>query len=122
MVIQKLHTVDDRPFLKEWPKERHIVDSLCVTLARRNKDERRQMCHQHKYKALGLLAVTMMYEKISMAEAVKITVQNMINSMGHDDRDLAFLRILKGAAEDMWDSEHTAGAGVGRASRKKGGI
>lgn len=47
------------------------------------------MYHQHKFEALGLLAIIVIYKKICQAKAM-----NMINSMGRDGRDLegAFLK------------------------------
>lgn len=58
------------------------------------------MYHQHKYEALGLLAIIVIYKKICQAKAM-----NMINSMGCDGRDLegAFFKrccaFLKGAVQ-----------------------
>ena len=65
----EIHTVDDRPFPKEWLKERQITAIHCMALIKRKKkkDERRLMYYQHKYKVVELLAIVFIYNKISMA-------------------------------------------------------
>lgn len=84
----EIHTVDGRPFPKEWLKERQIADIHCVALTGRRKDERRQIYQQHKYNKLGLLVIILICNKIIMALVVKLSLQSMINSMGNDSRDL----------------------------------
>lgn len=79
--LLETRTVEDRSFPKERLKERQRAGIHCMTLTRRNKDERRQTYHQHNYKALGLLAIVVLYKKIGQAGAAKISLQNMISNM-----------------------------------------
>lgn len=92
----------------------------CIVLTRRKKDERRQMFHQHKYKALGLLAIIFIYNKISITSVMKISLPNRNNSIGYESRDLEIVsKLFKGAVEYYVRFRTPPGAGVGRGSRRK---